>query len=295
MDLLMSCFITPKRASIMQNGVNDRCDRIDVFKWTLASYSKMPINHAYLFIELDEAYANRRAEIAAYATELFGDRLSFEPRRLLHKRDWAPVISKIGEYANSDYPVWFAQSDDHIFIDFDLDILKEGIELLKKDASPYRSLLYSHWPEGLRMSGTRGSWERTGNYIRHKRPLFENMCIYNFGVLNYVFTEYTWSVDPPTYGWVDCLRCDFSVTMYVPLRELCRHFDGYSHVKMRIDKDAEFPAMVLPPDANNFKFTESHLRWRFHVPHWGNDPMALFTIPREWEDAMVELYRPITQ
>ena len=85
MDLLMSCFITPKRASAMQNGVNDRWDRIDVFKWTLASYSKFPINRAYLFIELDDAYASRRDEIRAYASELFGDRLSFEPRRLLYK------------------------------------------------------------------------------------------------------------------------------------------------------------------------------------------------------------------
>ena len=288
MDLLMSCFITPTRA-LIQSG-NIRGERIDVFKWTLKTYATLPFNKVNLFIELDDVYASRRDEIKDYAYELFGDRLTFTPKRLLHKHEWKPVIEKMAQYADDNYPVWFAQSDDHIFVDFNLDILNEGLEYIKNDPSPYRSLLYTHWPEVIRISGLKGNCERVGTYIRSTRPLLENHQLYNFGTLKHVFTDYEWSVDPPTYGWIDCLKCNFDLKLYVPLRELCRHFDGYSHVKMRIDKDAEFPALTLPPESNNFNYTKEHLSWRFRVPHWGLDPMIPFTIPDEWEERMLELY-----
>jgi len=291
MDLIISVFITdirlPHSAAVF--GAR-RYDSLDIFRTTLETYSRIKFDKVYLFIKLDTNYTNNWDDLSSYCKQLFGEHIALlENRRIEKQIDWVPVISQIPE----DKFVFFLQNHDHPFVDFSADLLYEGIELMKKDPLPFKALAPSHWPEFIREAGVHNA-EMIGGYLKmfcqHKDPLF----IFSLPLLRHILLEKQWPEAPLWKpGMMDCLP--FSIEkypLYIPLRETCRHFDGYAHVNMRVDPEAEFPHLELP--LTSIKLTEKLLRWRFKPPNIrGYSWDCPSDIKQEWEEKMIELYKNV--
>ena len=235
MYLLLNVFITHDRAHNIEN-------RFDIFKYTLASYSVISWEKIFLFVKLDDEFVDRREELDQYIRLLFDPSITdLRWERYTTQVEWRPIIESLSD----DQLVWFSQNDDHIFIDYNLDILREGIDLLEKDESKYKSIIYSHWPEVLKLSGKLGTQQKVGNYIRFNATICDSIQIINGGFLKYLFLELDWqgrsfikTDDLLTQQQIVGMRCGLYQitqslqTVYIPLRELCQHFDGYNHITM---------------------------------------------------------------
>lgn len=233
MDLLFSCFITNKRSL-------NRYDRLDVFKYTLATYKQIEFEKIYLFIELDEEFSNRKNELEDFIYFCFDKRKVYlEYRRILNVKDWKPIFDKISPRGD-DKTIFFMQNDDHPFIDFDPQLLYDGIKLFENDISKYKCISISHWPESINGAYLKKEYTFHNKYINFKTFSTGSMAIYNLNFLKYIFLDFDWK-EPPQYGrmdniangppWIDPhpFGKEFNdfISYWVPLRELCRHFDGY--------------------------------------------------------------------
>jgi hypothetical protein len=192
---------------------------------------------------------------------------------------------------------------------------------MKKDKSAFKSMYTSHWPEILLLSGKNGTQERVGNFIKFRATILDHFQIYNVRLLKFLILQLYWenlsvnrlealafnadlflgSVLAPD-GIVPSMservrmchslyNIDKLQTIFIPMKELCRHFDGYDHVHIPIDSSSPFPALVLPGEANNFNVNRELVKRKIRCHHssiWtqGNT----FIIPEEWEENILKLY-----
>lgn len=298
MILLLSTFVTNQRA------VN-RYSRIDIFKYMLESYKKIPFTEVYLLIKLDNEfllpgqyfYDNDLTEyLYNNFSHLGKDKIHIVLDRYTSQDKWKPFIINLMEKHGPNEPVWFLENDDHIFIDYNTDVLMEGIELLKNDENKYKSIGFSHWPEGIKLIGKSQTYIRLGNYIKINLTQVESVQIFNLQFLYDIFVNHTWKrehrrIDTLVQGDLlngipDYLNNKLSQVIYIPLKELCRHFDGYDHVGM--DRSA-CPALELP--SNIFDYSKETLIKKMtarHHSYWTENNN--FTPPQEWIDIMLKLH-----
>ena len=297
MILLLSCFVTNHRLA----GVN-RYNRFDIFKYMLYSYRNIPFSNIYLFIKLDDEFKNYEEDLIHFIyknfSKLSAETINITFDRYTQQQQWIPVISNLMEKYGPNEPVWFSQNDDHVFVDFNMDILNEGIELLKNDPAIHKSIGYSHWPEALKVVGRHNPPELIGNYAKSTSiSCVDSILIFNLQTLYTIFVIHQWRTD---HNRIDSLVYEFTNQPYndnflnqillIPLRELVRHFDGYDHVNM--DRDACGP-LELP--SNTFIYTPETLRKKMTARHgsgWtsNND----FEIPQEWIDINLSLHAGVS-
>jgi len=218
--------------------------RFDSFLWTLNSYAalKIPWRAVYLFIDIDE-YPGRQEEVEAAIQNTFSEECSLISLlwyRIEDKSEWYPFIEEIAgndsQIGGPDALVWFMQNDDHPFVDFETDVLIEGLHHLAKEETVFKSLYLSHWPEIVRQSVKENRQERIGrSYVRFPMANTDSIQIFSAKLLYHLLVEMQW--------WENSVgktsRIDFlafklkpsSMILYVPLREQCRHFGGYGHVQ----------------------------------------------------------------
>ena len=295
MILIFSCFITSQR------HVN-RYSRYDICKYALHSYKDIPFTDIYLFLLLDNEFKHLEESLSDYIYATFS-RLSTDKIHIVYDRyykqsQWIPFINNIIEKHGTDELAWFTQNDDHVFIDYNMDILNEGIELLKNDSSKHKSLYFSHWPEIIRLSGKYQEPVIVNNYIKFNMYLLDSIQIFNLQFLHYIFVEHKWKAD---HNRIDSLIYEFSnkhlnanyiantplsQTIYVPLREMCRHFDGYDHVNM--DRNA-CGSLQLP--SNTISYAKDALVRKMTATHnsaWTRNNN--FQIPQKWIDINLSLH-----
>jgi len=295
MILVESVFITNKRLR------GNRYPRIDVFKWVLKTYKKLKFEKAYFFIKLDKEYSDRREEIREHVLSCFSCPVEIEFERWTRQDEWRPFMTRLYEENGPEALVWFLQNDDHPFIDFDSSLWEEGLALMKNDEHQFKSMYVSHWPEILRLSGKNGTCERIGNFVRFKGTLVDSIQVHSMAYLYRLFIELDWKgYDAPRIDGLVimpsllCNQWTHGVyrpteswqTIYVPLREFCRKFDGYS--LENIDSKL-FPPLELPP--KEVDYSESHLINRmtcFINTGWTEENK--FQIPGEWVEDMIKLY-----
>ena len=300
MILVESVFITDVRCTPGEN----RYPRYDIFKWTLSTYKKLKFEKMYFFIKLDTNFENRKEDITAHIHECFpGIPIEIQFTRWTLQDEWRPFMTKLYEENGPDALIWFLQNDDHPFLDFDSTLWDEGLELMKVDPSPYKSMYISHWPEILRLTGKLGTQERVGNFVRFKGTLLDTFQIHNMAYMKYLFLELDWK--GTSFNRIDGLMIQPNLTcaqwthglyrpteslqtIYVPLREFCRKFNGYAWQNIDLHL---FPPLKLPPDENIIDYSEGHLVNRmtaFIETGWTTDNK--FKIPNEWVEDMLNLY-----
>lgn len=288
MILVLSCFITNRRK-------DNRYSRIDVFKYMLESYKRIPFEELYFFILLDDEFLKQGQyfqvnDLYTYISGIFphipSDKIHLVKDRYTTQIQWSPFIRTLMDKHGSNASVWFTQNDDHVFIDDNLDLLMEGVKLLEEDPSPHKSIYYSHWPEIMKLSGKHKQPVRMNHYIKFEETILDSIQIFNLQYLFDLFVVHKWIHG--SYIRIDDLTQEvgktmtqynpLSHTLFAPLKEIVRHFDGYDHVSM--EQDA-CPKLELP--SNTFYYTKDKLRKKMtakHNSYWTINNR--FTIPEEW-------------
>ena len=294
MILLISSFITGKR------GIN-RYVRFDIFKYMISSYSDIQFSEIYIFVLLDSEFINRIEELEDHIFKCFSrlprDKIHIVRNRYVNQCQWIPVITEIKHKHGGNELVWFSQNDDHVFIDFNMDILNDGLKLLKDEPNPRKTLYLSHWPEIIKRSGKYETPTRIGNYVKFNMSLLDSIQIFSMDYLYYIFVEHIWKT---SHIRIDSVLNELvsrpteedtlNQIIYVPLRELVRHFDGYDHVRM---DSTSCPLLVLPK--NVFTYSNEKLINKITARHTGGVWIQNnnFIIPQEWIDINISLHSGI--
>jgi hypothetical protein len=288
MILVLSCFVTHKRQ------VN-KLNRLEVFKHTLKSYSRIKWERIFLFIKLDSEFKSQKEELEFFIAAIFCDiPIAIEWTRYERQSDWQVFVEMI---TRENKLIWFTQNDDHPFIDTDLKVLNEGINLLNQDPEPYRSLYFSHWPEILKLSGKLAYPELVGSYVKFKATLIDSIQIFSSDLFRYLFLDLDWR--GKRYARIDTLLRQRSIwgqsegntdlelqNIYVPLRELCRKFFGYDHVGME-NVSALQPAYEIQALPRGRDDLITLMRAKHHSPWTQNNN---FSVPDEWIERSISLY-----
>jgi hypothetical protein len=267
----------------------------------LYSYRDIPFTNIYLFILLDDEFKHENENLIYFIYKNFKNlnsssiHITFD--RYFKQLQWAPFITDLMKKYGPNETVWFTQNDDHIFVDFNMDILNEGIELLKNDPAEHKSIGYSHWPESLKVVGRHKEPVLINNYAKTTSiSCVDSIQIFNLRMLYTIFVEHEWKTD---HNRIDTIIFEFTnrpydenilnQTMLMPLREMVRHFDGYNHVNM--DRDDCCP-LELP--SNKFIYTPEALKRKMTARHssgWTHNNS--FQIPQQWIDINLSLHNNV--
>lgn len=231
--------------------------------FTLYSYKKLQRfwSRAFLFVDSSKEVntSEFRQRLGACVADVFNqtDLIHLVWYRPSVQEEWQPEINRILAYPN-DTMVFFLMSHDHAFIDFDVDVIEEGLVVLHEDSAKYKALYVSHWPEGIRFA-TAHPPERIGRaWVRTQGILAEGMIITTNDYLQVIFREIIWGKvqtekrvedavqnnfwfgahgcpnnktrsDPGCLRFHDwpALQQDGGTALFFPLREQMRHHEGH--------------------------------------------------------------------
>ena len=229
----------------------------DIFKYSLASLAvAYPWSKVILKISLDEIYKSRQKELEDFIKNEFKDfNLILEWQRNEYQNDWKNSYEIL-----DDNLIWFYCNHDHIFFDSSTSYLEELVNEIKNEE--LCSLQFSHWPENIRTArqGLNSlatlipqkalNYKIHSNYISNETTNFDSIQIITKDLY------YKWWFEGE-FNHIKLPRPDFfgiglaeikPVPLHKtisPLKEICRHFDGYQHVNPPITNN-QCPAIDIP-------------------------------------------------
>ena len=285
-----------------------RFDAYDVFLYTLETYAKLPFKEIILNIEMNETgpyseYYHKREELINFCSNIFsGKKWKIELKRIKTRDEHLEFIASLIEKYGSNEPIFFQTNHNHPFIDFNTDIFSEGLELMKNDKTRFKMMAVNHFPEFIRIVSDACDRDKIGNFVVTNRyKCNDSMLIYNLEFIYYYLSNITWHADnfqQYTYRWwfgslpeLDKLIPNGGMRTFVPLREQCRHMDGYNHINLN---SLDIPPLILPKDANVFDNSENAIKRKMlacfgnHISHTysaGNPE----NVPKDWIETAVNI------
>lgn len=226
-------------------------DRIDIFKYSLASMSPLdPLVVHWIFnIDLAGDVKHRQEELEDWIKNNFPkDKTTLLWYRCNNLKQWGEIKDFMDTMTyDLIYP---AGNDDYIFMDTDIEYLRRGLDHLRRDPDPDVSMMICHYPEiigdSYKFAGDTRTDDGLYGVYKHinpgalqimKRSHFENYLDYNrgrngiVGSVGYCHKQKA-MMDPDGYIYIlEHLIHPGRSRLYSPTRELFRHFDGYNHVR----------------------------------------------------------------
>ena len=273
MILLCNTFITEKRPPTgnwdVVRGNLKNSTNFDIFKYSLASLSvAYPWSKVILKIDLDEMYKDRKNELESFIQEEFKNyKIDLSWKRNEYQKDWIKTYEEL-----DDNLIWFYCNHDHIFFDSTPEYLKELTSTLENQK--LTSLQFSHWPENLRTAKSGGhsspinpsTYKLLNNCLKINCSNFDSIQI----VTKDLYYEWWCVGDFPTIklprpdyfgiGLAEIKQLPIQ-TLTIPLKEICRHFDGYNHIPPHLGgpiTNDQCPAIEIPKG-----FFENNIKVRY--------------------------------
>ncbi len=257
MHLLFNVLITDSRFS--HGGLN-RVDRLDLFKYTLASYACIDrITDVTIYCQLDGGYASRWQELCDWVNSLFPSvrSLVLDNSSPSNQGEWQRALAGSGLLTATD-PILYSGNDDHVFIDTDLSTLYEGLDLMAREpADQINTVHISSWTEAISTVYSLGEFETVGRYWLTDQLYPDAIQVVNSAFFRHVFFDLDMGDAPMRrtdsflsnwYPYLGDYRFPSSkphpaVKTFVPLRELVRHFDAYLHIGVSAE---DCPLLQVP-------------------------------------------------
>ena len=284
--------------------------KIDVVKYTLASYSKIKWDRVIIRFECEEL--SETAGFKVYCKEIFPEAEVYNERSDTAAK-YFNALSAINE-SDSAW-VFYSPNNDHPYLGASEDMeryVKLADKVTLENPTNIVSLVYSHFTEGMtdnRMSDPK--WGSFGYKLKkviyedadliltksNKAPL-ESCQLFKLGYLKYIFFS------TKNLGRVIrledtefILSRNHNIIQIHPKIELCRHYDSYAHVM-----DLDYVPPLFIPDG----FFEKSIKIRYGYDDWRNgwvnvnplissitpavDLLTLFDdIPYFWMDRISEI------
>ena len=273
MILLFNVLITDEKPPIVQisydRGNLKSYSKIDVLKYCLSSLAvTYPWKKAILNIQLDGHYSDYQKDIETLINNEFKEfEVVLNWKRNETQQDWIDTYSLF-----NDDLIWYLGNHDHIFIDNSQEYLNKLVNSLTQTQIEFPSVWQTHWPECVRSAKlgylhpgeilpreSRQGYSIKKDFITVKARNFDSFIIMNKQLYKDWFFTGDWgdNILPRTdyFGQsLEELRWKMKMptkslplqTGIVPLKELCRHFDGYAHQHYTITNN-QCPAIDIPP------------------------------------------------
>ncbi len=334
MTLLFNVYITDKPANESCLLKEDRGNlesfaNLDVAKYSLASLAKFyPWQNVIVNIELDsEIYSEADNEsLRDFVHSEFVDipgGIKYSNKRNKSQSDWAEDAHNIQSNL-----VLYLGNHDHIFIDSDTTYIHKLIEHVRNSDIRYASIVCSHWPEAIRSAKTgyihfdniessapNTNYEIHDAYVSFKNISLESLNIITKDLFHNWFLEGDWketevlrtdgvvSLNSPSIKHIkDSLGLELPIQeIFVPYKELFRHFDGYMHQYL---SHSICPPISIPPGFfnSNIKIRYGYedykegwvnlnptLEFKAHDISGIDDKITLKDIPLFWKDRISKL------
>jgi len=278
MILLCNTFITEQPAQVTGQMANGnwaqspkyrenlkKFTNFDIFKYSLSSLAvAYPWSKVILKIELDPIYQPRQQELEDFIKSEFKEfNLILNWERNYFQSDWKKDYEIL-----DDELIWFYCNHDHIFFDSNTKYLEDLVEKMR--GQKLCSLHFSHWPENIRTAKNGGvalprdpsTYQKEDNYISVVNESIDSIQIITKDLY------YEWwctgefeGVKLPRPDYFGINLAELKKIPYhkiiIPLKEICRHFDGYQHVQPIITNN-QCPAIDIPPG-----FFENNIKIRY--------------------------------
>jgi len=220
--------------STQNRGYLSTYTSFDIFKYTLATYS--PLNKLWsrviFYVKLDNEFAGRESELEHYIKQHFPSNLLsiywFRNNSIEDFRKASEEVNRI-----DDDIIWFQGNHDHPFIDCDLETVESAVHHLKQDPDPMAAFWFSHWPEMLNYARN-GQLTQDGLLIKSQFAEHVSIKVVKKAQWNWYWFQLKQSglvFRFDNFGWPR----PPAASAYVPVREVSRHFDGYSHARVSIE------------------------------------------------------------
>jgi hypothetical protein len=229
----------------------------DIFKYSLASLAvAYDWNKVILKISLDDCYKDRQDELEIFIKEEFKNfNLILEWQRNEYQNDWKRDYELLDNNL-----IWFYCNHDHIFFDSTTDYLETLVNDIKEEQ--LCSVGFSHFPECIRTVKqglhpyplnppiTNPTYKIYNNYVSVDSTNFDSIQIITKELY------YRWWFEGE-FNHIKLPRPDFfgiglaeikpvpTHKTISPLKEICRHFDGYQHIQPAITNN-QCPAIDIP-------------------------------------------------
>jgi len=250
MILFVNVFLTDMGFSKFDRGLLPNYDPINVFKYTMASYSVINWSNVIIYYDVENNFKHRIDEIDQYIHSLFQNPIVYHFRnewQIQWKTAMIELFSLKGEL------VWYVCNHDHVFIDSNLDMInsiKKKLNYLLDDY-PYVSCSFSHWVPSLNSRKIKFIEDEKGKYFKKVQLIEDKRDFYIFyekshtslQILNKRLLYYWWFENDYGDGWMP--RSDtsspgrsvnsLSAATLVPYKEIVRHFDGDAHLHLSIN------------------------------------------------------------
>lgn len=250
--------------------------KIDIAKYTITSYAEIPWTN--VIIKFDAEKKEDIDTFSQYALELFPNAEIIQPRSTNQKM-FKETVEKI--YNLQDDWIFYAGNNDHPLIASDLTHLYKSLEIANKFKQEYEfvSIFYSHFSEFINAPIIGSPFNVT--YASDSHIVKDNdtaTCFVRFNgdnssiqivhkdLLRYWFCSHD-------LGNERIIRAEdvrkFFLTpnqlMIVPKKELCAHFDGYSH---SIGGSTEITPDKVPPLFIPAGFFDNSIRIAYGYPEY---------------------------
>ena len=260
MILFCNTLITESKPFGKGNVVRDNLksfNNLDIFKYSLASLAvAYNWSKVILKISLDDCYKHRQDELEQFIQSNFNQfNLVLEWQRSEYQNDWKRDYELL-----DDNLIWYYCNHDHIFLDSSKDYLAELVNTIKDEE--LCSLQFSHFPENIRTAKSNPKYTIHNSYISFESINFDSIQI----ITKELYRKWWFEGE---FNHIKLGRPDFfgiglaeikSMPLHkviVPLKEICRHFDGYQHVQPAIDNN-QCPAIDIPVG-----FFENNIKIRY--------------------------------
>lgn len=257
MILFVNVFLTDKPFYYISDRgrVGYSKDKLDVFKYTLASYSVIPWEHVVIYCELDEIFKHRAQELESFVQDLFPNCI-FRLHRNTKQSEWKIAMEEIFQMPSDDL-VWFTCNDDHPFVDYDLSLLNLITDRMKEliKQHPHVACQFSQWPLMVEQSNDRHTpqaLEEPAKIIERQREyfLYYSKCVGSIQIVNRNLLRSWWfdhdygdAFLPRTDAGGQRVKGPEDIVCICPYRELAAHYDGISYVDIDLNGT---PPLVIP-------------------------------------------------
>lgn len=235
MIILYNIHLKPNRTVFYERPNLRSDDRIDIFKYSIATHAVTdPLVSKFLFfISIAPEWENRKEEIEKYILDHINPEkteIKWNANKTLE--DWQNLTFELDKI--DDSTIYFISNEDHIFIDYDLEALFYTVKAVEDDPNPFSCMFYSHWPELIRVASRLGAvLNSSGHSVNFMWSVHDSIRLLRKELWRKYWFDWDYKdISPKTEISTikKFLPDELDLSCHVPTRELCRHYDGYSHV-----------------------------------------------------------------
>jgi len=216
----------------------------EIFLYTLESYKVIDWSHVVIYCELSESISNQE-DYYCKIKNIFPNSILFKKRNA-YQEEWQTAVELLEEL--DDDLIWYAGNHDHPYLAPNNVQLNKIVEALNTCDEVYKAAVYSHYSDNLSwISIGFDTWKYEGNSIcSYFSTRAEGIMIINKSTFRswWFDTNYCGAFIPRA-DWPESFCVAPMTKIFLPVRLMCHHFDGYTFGSYMYDTN-DVPPLEIP-------------------------------------------------